>query len=107
MRNRKIFVMIMALVLLNACAWVELTDGGKKVRVLSQQEVSSCKHVGKTTASVADDVAGMKRKEHIVKENLEMLARNSAAEMGGDTIVPMSGIKDGNQTFEVYKCVGK
>ena len=109
MRNRKLLVMIMAMVfmLLNACAWVELTPGGEKVRVLSKQEVSSCKHVGKTTATVADDVAGLKRKEHIVKQNLEMLARNAAAEMSGDTIVPASAIKDGNQTFEVYKCVGK
>lgn len=106
MRNKVMFL-VMGLALLNACAWVELTPAGKKVRVLNATEVSSCRHIGRTTATVADDVAGMKRREHIVKDNLEMLARNAAAEMGGDTIVPSSEIKDGNQTFKVYKCVGK
>jgi hypothetical protein len=36
---------------------------------------------------------------------MQALARNSAADMGGDTVVPVSEIQDGKQTFEVYKCV--
>lgn len=102
----KIFLSGILILTLTACAWVELTEGGKKIRVLSASEVTSCKHLGQTTANVADKVGGLQRKEHIVQENLEMLARNSAAEMGGDTIVAASDIKDGKRTYRVYKCIG-
>ncbi len=32
------------------------------------------------------------------------LARNGAALIGGNTIVPISGIIDGRRTFAVYQC---
>ena len=102
----KSLLLVAAVLGLMACSWVKLTPEGEKVRVLSQTEVSSCKKIGKTTVSVADTVVGLERKEHVVKENLEMLARNSAPEMGGDTVVPVSPITDGKQTFDVYRCVG-
>ena len=38
-------------------------------------------------------------------EELRIVARNSAARMGGDTIVPLTVIEEGQQTFVVYKCV--
>ena len=34
-----------------------------------------------------------------------MLARNSAINLGGDTVVADGEIKDGMQTFKVYRCV--
>ncbi len=104
--NHKIMWVLLLAVFLNGCAWVELSAGGKKVRVLTADEVSTCKHLGKTTANVADKVAGLKRKDHIVSENIEMLARNAAAEMNGDTIVAITPIENGKQTFNVYRCVG-
>ena len=103
----KLFLSIALLTLLSACSWVELNTEGKKVRVLSEQEVSSCKHIGSTTANVKDEVIGLERKPHIVEENLEILARNAAAEMGGDTVVAASPVKDGSRKFKVYKCVGQ
>ncbi|NIO40505.1 MAG: hypothetical protein GTO41_10155, partial [Burkholderiales bacterium] len=40
-----------------------------------------------------------------VKQELIDLARNSAAaDFQGDTIVPITEIEDGQQTFAVYKC---
>lgn len=102
----KVILTLLAFMTLAACSWVKLTPQGEKVRVLSAQEVTNCKLLGKTTANVADKVVGMERKDHIVQENLEMLARNAAGEMGGDSVVPASGIMDGKQTFDVYKCIG-
>ena len=37
---------VSAAFMLSACAWVELTPGGKKVRILSEAEVASCKKLG-------------------------------------------------------------
>jgi len=105
MKIRNLLV-VAAVLGLMACSWVKLTPEGEKVRVLSEAQVSACKNLGKTTANVADKVAGLPRKEHIVRENLQVLARNAAAEMGGDTIVPSTPIQQGKQSFDVYRCVG-
>lgn len=102
----KALVLVAAVLGLMACSWVKLTPEGEKARVLSQAEVTSCKKLGKTTVSVADKIVGMERKEHVVKENLEILARNAAPDMGGDTVVPVSDIVDGKQTYDIYRCVG-
>ena len=103
----KYLLLVAAVLGLMACSWVKLTPDGDKVRVLSQSEVATCKKLGITTASVADKVAGMPRKETIIQDNLNILARNAAADMGGDTVVPSSPIQDGKQTFDVYRCVGQ
>ncbi len=88
------------------CTWVKPTPGGEKVRILSAEEVGACQELGKTTASLRDKVLGINRAAAKVQWELRTLASNSAANMGGDTIVPVTPIKDGQQTFAVYKCVG-
>jgi len=97
-------ILILALAL-SACTWVDLTPGGEKVRVLSAPEVQSCTKKGKTTVSIKADVAGIERNREKVKEELETLARNSAVELNGDTVVPTSKIENGKQTFDVYRCI--
>jgi len=96
--------LIAATVLLSACSGIKLTTGGEKVRILDPNEVSSCRKLGKTSNAVTARVVVERPEEAIAKE-LRVLARNSAAGMGGDTIVPLTVIENGQQTFEVYKCV--
>jgi hypothetical protein len=96
--------MIGAALLLSGCATLKLSEGGEKVRVLDPAEVSSCRNLGRTNASVTARVV-FDRPADAVAEELETVARNSAASMGGDTIVPLTVIEEGKQTFVVYKCV--
>jgi hypothetical protein len=97
-------VVLGSALLLTSCAWVELTQDAQHVRILSASDASACNKLGQTTASVADNIGGVKRRDDIVQANLEKLARNSAADMKGDAIVPASPIKDGRQSFDVYRC---
>ena len=90
----------------SACAWVKLTPDGEKVRVLDVAEVSTCKELGNTTVSLLAKVAGFNRNEDQVAKELSMLARNAAADMGGDTIVPISAVQEGKRSYAVYKCIG-
>jgi hypothetical protein len=99
-------ILIGAILGLMACSWVKLTPEGEKVRVLAAFEVTTCKKLGKTIASVTNKVIGFERKDDAVQANLEVLARNAAADMKGDTIVAASPIENGKQTFDVYRCVG-
>jgi hypothetical protein len=91
--------------LMSSCATVDLTTDGKKVRVLSPAEVSSCRELGKTNTSVTATALGVARPPETIKKELESIGRNSAANMGGDTVVPLTVIADGKQSFVVYKCV--
>ena len=89
-----------------ACSWVTLTPGGEKVRVLSADEVSSCEELGKAMVSLRAKVAGINRDPRQVEKELAMLARNAAADMGGDTVVAVTAVKEGKRSYKVYKCVG-
>lgn len=101
---KPILCVIGATLLVSGCATLKLSEGGEKVRVLDPAEVSSCKNLGRTNASVTARVV-FDRPADAVAEELETVARNSAASMGGDTIVPLTVIEEGKQTFVVYKCV--
>ena len=90
---------------LTACNWVELNDTGKKVRVLEASEVTKCEHKGQTTATVTEKVAGMRRHDAAIFEDLVIVARNAANNLGGDTIVPVGEEAGGKLTFKVYRCV--
>ncbi len=93
------------LILLSACSWVELTETGKKVRVLQAEEVGKCQLMGQTTATVIDKVAGLRRHDEAIREDLLVVARNAAKNLDGDTIVAAGEETDGSQLFKVYRCV--
>jgi len=89
-----------------ACTWIKLTPGGEKVRVLDAGEVSTCKQLGNTTVSLLAKVGGFNRDADQVAKELSMLARNAAADLGGDTVVPASPVQEGKRSYAVYKCIG-
>lgn len=89
----------------SSCAAIKLTADGEKVRVLAPNEVSSCKKLGQTNTSVTDRVVGINRPIEALERELAIIARNSASNMGGDTIVPLTVIEGGKQSFIVYKCI--
>ena len=87
------------------CATVSLSSGGEKIRVLGPDEISSCRELGKTNTSVTATALGVPRPPETIAIELESIGRNSASNMKGDTIVPLTVINEGKQTFIVYKCV--
>lgn len=102
--NKLHWALIFSFAVMSACTWVETTDSGQQVRLATQNQVAKCKKVGKTTVSVVDKVGFISRSDEKVAEELQTLARNSAAEMDGDTIVESSAISEGEQSFDVYRC---
>ncbi len=93
------------LLVLAGCSWVKTTPDGEKVRVLEPTEVASCKRIGKTVVTGKASVAGVERNQTKVSRELSTLARNGAAEIGGDTVVPMADVQGDTQVFAVYKCI--
>ena len=90
---------------LNACTSIKLTHGGEKARVLSSGEVANCQKRGATTVRVKPTLLTISRQPTIIAKELQILARNSAVNMGGDTVSPISKIDLGEQTYAVYRCI--
>jgi len=97
-------IMIVTALPVLACTWAPLTDGGRGVRVLQATEVASCQKLGQATAKTRDQVAYFARNDRKVREELESLARNEGAEMGGNAIVPVGAAREGRQSFDVFRC---
>jgi len=103
--RHRILLLLPVLAVAGGCSMVELTKGGEGVRLAAPGEVAACTGLGKLTASVVHEVGFIPRHPDAVQENVNVTARNSAASMGGDTIVPIAPLADGKQTFEVYRCM--
>ena len=86
------------------CAWVTLDEGGSGVLAVESADVEDCRRIGKTTVSVRDRVAAIQRSPSRVASELKTLARNSAAEMGGNRIVSTSPVDDGAREYAVFRC---
>jgi allophanate hydrolase subunit 2 len=103
--NKAAFVTLLILATLpGACTWVKPTGGGDRVRVAYDGNVSGCRDAGSISVSVADHVGPYDRPALKVRDELETLARNQAAEIPADTIKASSEPHDGEQKFEAYVC---
>lgn len=98
-------ILLAVVIGLGGCAALRLTDEGERVRVLNPDEVNSCRELGQTNATVTPVIFGIDRPIETISKELQMVARNSAAKLEGDTIVALTIIDVGKQTFVVYKCV--
>ena len=91
--------------LATGCVFVQPTEGGKKVRVLTAGEVERCRSLGTLTSQVADSVAAIPRSQEAVQDDVLLNAKNAAAAQDADTIVATSEMKNGSQTFNIYRCL--
>ncbi|MDT8386858.1 MAG: DUF4156 domain-containing protein [Thiogranum sp.] len=103
-RSSYAMLLVVVMVLTSSCTWVKSTEEGARVKVLTAEQVQDCRKAGNTQVSVLGTVGVIRRSESLIAEELVTLAANSAAQLGGNAIVPVSGIEDGSQTFAVYDC---
>jgi hypothetical protein len=103
---KKLSLLLVAIVgLTSACSWVKVNEQGGSVAVANAANVRNCQKVRNVNVKVKDNFVGsMKRDPNKVATELTNMARNEAAQFDADTIVPVSLVKDGRQSFDVYKC---
>lgn len=90
--------------LASACTWVKPAPGAEHVALVKPAHTENCRYLGEASATVKHSLAGLKRKQAKVADELVNLARNEAIKMGGDTIVSAAEPSDGRQQFKVYAC---
>lgn len=104
MKVSRIVLILFSFLIVSACTWVKVKPGAETVRVASPEQVSNCKNMGRSTVSVKADVASFARDPKTIRQELTTLARNSAFELGGNVVVPISTIDKGKQIFAIYTC---
>ena len=97
-------ISVAALVLLfSGCSFVKVSDEGAQVAQANPADVVNCREIGdvdsKTTARVL-----FNRNKTSVQQELIDLARDQAAKLGANAIVPVGEPVDGQQTFKAYAC---
>ena len=98
------FVLMLLLLPLSACTWVPLTDEGSHVQLRSLDQARGCERKSRITVSVKDRIGAIARNEDKVRGELETLARNEAARVGGNAVAAETEPTDGRQVFVVYRC---
>ena len=88
----------------SGCAWVKTTPGGEQVREATAADVGACTEVGTAVGTTQATAAGIPRNKDVIREEQVTLARNRAAQIGGDTIVQSGPPSGGTLTFTVYRC---
>ena len=88
---------------LGGCNFVQLSDAGSAVAQASAADVVNCESAGTVSANTKSRVL-LKRPSAQVQEELIVLARNRAADLGANAIVPEADSVNGVQRFLAYKC---
>lgn len=78
--------------------------GADLVELKEAKDVVNCQSLGKTNVSVLAEVGFITRRPEDVEANLLQMARNSAVDKQGDTVVKGSSSEYGKRTFEIFKC---
>jgi Domain of unknown function (DUF4156) len=91
---------------LGGCAskMIGTREGADKVTVAEASQVASCQSKGKINANVISEVGFITRSAEAVEANLLQMARNSAVDSGGDTVVKGNSMEYGKRSFEIFKC---
>lgn len=102
--KKLVFCCLFISVLPIGCTWVDLDEAAQDVALIDVSEAASCKLLGTAASMSADKVGLLNRKDAKVAAEVLTLAKNSAAEMGGNAVSEADELKDGRQTFNVYLC---
>jgi hypothetical protein len=97
-------ILCLSIICLPACTWVEVTEEGQQVILVKEFNVKDCLKLGTTNATVTYKVGIITREDETVTEELIAVAKNRAAELGGDSIVAKDPAIEGKMSFDVYKC---
>ena len=92
------------LAVIAGCTWVQPTVQSDSVRIVSFEKANGCKKLGRIGTSVKASIGLIQRSAAKVADELDVLARNEAAEMGADTIVREGAVNNGERTFSAYRC---
>lgn len=96
---------VLVLCLVSACTWVKPTPQASQVHVVGRSNLAGCQRQGSVGVSVRSQLLfDIQRSPAKVKTELETLARNEAARRSADSVIATTGVRNGTQQFDIYRC---
>ena len=92
--------LLLAAAAMAGCSNVELGPAGEQVEVIAtrMEMLDQCENPGKVTTTAKNINAQRETRDR------EIIARNEAAKMGGNVIVPIGDVENNAQRWDVFKC---
>lgn len=103
-KTQKLCVYLALATMAGCSTWVPLTSGGKQVDLRIASGVESCQRIGSLTVNGVEKIGFIPRGKTKVQTELSNQARNDAAVMGANVVVPDGGVKKGRRSFIAYRC---
>jgi uncharacterized protein DUF4156 len=95
--------LMITVLVLSGCTFVQLSDDGAGVAQLGPGDVANCQDKGLISTQTKAKMI-INRGREAVAEELTVLARNEAASLGANAIVPIGEPDNGKQRFRAYLC---
>ena len=100
---KNIVLLFGLLIVIAGCASPELTLQGSQVNVGKESDLKRCQMLGSTRLSLSPNRVRWMKEEQM-KKQLAIEARNFAARIGGNMILPAGVPEEGRQSFKIYNC---
>jgi hypothetical protein len=98
------FVLVLVSLLGCSSQLIKAKEGADLIKLVEQSDTTGCEGKGSVTVSVLTKLGFFTRSVESVEENLIQLARNSAVDVGGNTIVKGELLEFGKRSFLVFQC---
>lgn len=92
--------------LVAACTIIEPLKGSEAIQLVNDDQTDDCELIARANIQVLDKVLFVNRSEQAMSANLDVLAKNEAVKLGGNTIVATGEITDGQRIYHIYRCPG-
>ncbi len=90
--------------LATGCALVGLEPDAEGVRVVEEANAMGCEELGKTRVKVLGKIGFVARRNRLIEEELDTLARNAGADLAGNAVVADGPIEDGARAYRILRC---
>ena len=98
------YALCLSIIGLSSCTFIEPTMEAKDITLVKAFNVKDCLKLSTTKVTVTHKVGILIRDDEAVTEDLIVVAKNRAAELGGDSIVSKGAAIEGKMSFDIYKC---
>ena len=98
-------ILFVIVIMLNACTWVNENQAGRNVFIVPKSQVTNCQKAGNIKAEVKHKIGFIKRRASKILEELQILARNEALNLGANTIVAKHQKPiEGKKSYAAFIC---
>lgn len=101
---KRMIVPVVGALMVSGCSFVNLNPKAQDVLLLKPYQARECDQLRRSTSQVLSKIWFINRSKDAMEDELVILAKNTAADLGGNAVVPDSEIVDGKQTFVIYNC---